>query len=81
MRIVNFREKLENLVLETLVFFTLKTESLLFNTYFCFIQQKIQTNDDILDIEVQTDEIETTTKWTQCPSEDSKGWGIGNNHQ
>lgn len=38
----------------------------------------MQTNDDLLDIEIQTDEIETTTKWTQYPAEDNKGWGVEN---
>ena len=40
-------------------------------------QQKVQTNDDLLDIEVQTDEIEESNKWTQYPPEDSKGCGSG----
>jgi len=41
------------------------------------LKQKTQTNGDLLEIEVQTDEIENITKWTQFPSEDNKGWGIG----
>ncbi len=41
------------------------------------LQEKIQTNDDVLEIEVQTDEIENITRWTQYPPEDSKGYGTG----
>jgi hypothetical protein len=35
----------------------------------------VQTNDDVIEIEVQTDEIDLTTKWTQYPAEDLKGYG------
>jgi hypothetical protein len=37
----------------------------------------VQTNDDIVEIEVQTDEIEESNKWTQYPPDDSKGCGSG----
>lgn len=40
--------------------------------------EKVQTNDDTLEIEVQTDEIEMATRWTQHPPDDLKGYGIGN---
>ena len=46
-------------------------------TFNRLLKQKTQTNGDLLEIEVQTDEIENITKWTQFPSEDNKGWGIG----
>ena len=35
------------------------------------------TNDDTLEIEAQTDEIEMATRWTQHPADDLKGYGIG----
>ena len=35
----------------------------------------MQTNDDVFEIEVQTDEIDYLTRWTQFPPEDSKGYG------
>lgn len=35
----------------------------------------MQTNDDVFEIEVQTDEIDYLTRWTQFPPEDSKGFG------
>ena len=37
--------------------------------------EKVQTNDDIVEIEVQTDDIDYTTRWTQFPPEDLKGYG------
>lgn len=37
--------------------------------------EKVQTNEDIFEIETQTDEIDYMTKWTQYPPEDSKGYG------
>lgn len=37
--------------------------------------EKCQTNDDIFEIETQTDDIDYVTRWTQCPPEDSKGYG------
>ncbi len=37
--------------------------------------EKVQTNDDVVEIEVQTDEIDFVTRWTQYPSEDLKGYG------
>jgi hypothetical protein len=39
--------------------------------------EKVQTNDDTLEIEVQTDDIEMATRWTQHPADDIKGYGIG----
>lgn len=42
-------------------------------------QEKVQTNDDTLEIEAQTDEIEMATRWTQHPADDLKGFGIGSN--
>lgn len=39
--------------------------------------EKTQTNDDNVEIDCQTDEIETMTRWTQNPPDDSKGYGTG----
>ena len=36
----------------------------------------MQTNDDLFDIEIQTEEIESLTRWTQHPAEESKGYGL-----
>lgn len=41
----------------------------------------MQTNDDVIEIEVQTDEIDLTTRWTQYPPEDLKGFGIENSNK
>lgn len=38
-------------------------------------QAYIQTNEDNLDREIQTEEIETSEKWTQHPAEDIVGSG------
>lgn len=40
--------------------------------------EKSQTNDDTVEIEAQTDEIEHSTRWTQCPPEDLRGYGAEN---
>lgn len=41
----------------------------------------MQTNDDVIEIEVQTDEIDLTTRWTQYPPEDFKGYGKENSNK
>ncbi|XP_069121846.1 cytoplasmic dynein 2 intermediate chain 1-like isoform X5 [Argopecten irradians] len=40
-------------------------------------QAYVQTNDDDIDREIQTDEIDVRQKWTQHPAEDSIGCGRG----
>ena len=40
-----------------------------------FHQAYVQTNEDNLDRDIQTDEIETKEKWTQHPSEDYRPSG------
>ena len=40
-----------------------------------FTQEKVQTNDDVVEIEIQTDDIDYVTRWTQFPPEDLKGYG------
>ncbi len=39
------------------------------------VQAYVQTNDDNIDREVQTEEIETTEKWTQHPGEEIRVCG------
>ena len=39
------------------------------------LQAYIQTNDDNIDRDIQTDEIETTEKWSQHPPEEIKVCG------
>jgi len=40
--------------------------------------EKVQTNDDVVEIEIQTDDIDLVTRWTQFPPEDLKGYGTTN---
>ncbi|RNA22400.1 WD repeat-containing 60, partial [Brachionus plicatilis] len=40
--------------------------------------EKIQTNDDNVEIDCQTDDIDYVTRWTQNPPDDSKGYGTEN---
>jgi hypothetical protein len=39
------------------------------------LQAYVQTNDDAVDQELQTDETESRNKWTQHPSDDNTGCG------
>ena len=42
---------------------------------YALLQAYIQTNDDNIDRDIQTEEIDYRSKWTQYPSEDFKGCG------
>jgi len=39
------------------------------------LQAYIQTNDDNVDRDIQTEEVDARSKWTQHPPEDFKGYG------
>lgn len=41
----------------------------------CILQAYVQCNEDNVEKEVQTEEIETRTKWTQNPASDAAGFG------
>ena len=40
-----------------------------------FVQAYVQTNEDNMDQEIQTEEIEEADKWTQHPPEELRGSG------
>lgn len=39
------------------------------------LQAYVQTNDDNVDRDIQTEEVDARQKWTQHPPEDFKGYG------
>lgn len=43
--------------------------------FYYFDQAYVQTNDDAIDRDIQTEEIDTRSKWTQHPPEDFAGSG------
>ena len=43
--------------------------------YQSLLQAYVQTNDDNIDRDIQTEEIDYRSKWTQYPAEDFKGSG------
>jgi hypothetical protein len=43
--------------------------------FYYFVQAYVQTNDDAIDRDIQTEEIDTRSKWTQHPPEDFAGSG------
>ena len=46
------------------------------NSYFVFlIKAYVQTNDDAIERDIQTEEIDMRNKWTQHPPEDFAGSG------
>ena len=46
-----------------------------FNVLCCLFKAYVQCHDDIVEKEMQTEEIEMSTKWTQNPPDDFKGCG------
>jgi hypothetical protein len=38
----------------------------------------VQTNDENFEVTTQTEDIQYSTRWTQYPPDDSKGYGEGN---
>jgi hypothetical protein len=45
-------------------------------TIFLF-KEKVQTNDENFEVNTQTEDIQYSTRWTQYPPDDSKGYGEG----
>lgn len=46
-----------------------------FDEFYVRLQAYVQCNEDNVEKEVQTEEIETITKWTQHPANDAAGFG------
>ena len=46
-----------------------------YRLFCCVVQAYVQCNEDNLEKEIQTEEIETRTKWTQNPASDAAGFG------
>jgi len=40
-------------------------------------KEKVQTNDENFEVTTQTEDIQYSTRWTQYPPDDSRGYGEG----